>query len=1143
MSWLSRFRPQASWLWPTGIAVLVLVIALQNFAANTWLTGWDTLHPEFNFSRNFSSLFFGAWREDQGLGAPAAHSHMSELPRVVFLWLLSPILPPEVLRYSYIFLCLLIGPLGMYAFVKTWITAGKQVVIRDGSAFISALLYLFNLVTMQQFFVVFEMFAVQFASLGWLFLFTTNYIYKKKNRDLLLLGVVSLLASPMAYASLLWFATIASLLLYAVTLTFLVRVKSASKTLIKVVVVILATNAYWLLPNLYFLLSPASSYPANSHINRLFSEESFVHNQSYGDWLSVIQLKNFLFSWKEFDATSLSFKPLLETWNNHLKLPLVFLLGYILPFFALVGLGKAIFQKISGKTLPPATPLVSLLPVGLLSLFALINMNPPFTSLFSYLREHSALFAEGLRTPFTKFSFQFVFVLASLAGLGVASFLETLKEKKGIFRQKLIAIFVLSLAIVLYCAPFFSGNLVAPKLRKEIPTVYFELFEWFSQQPQATRVAQLPLPSYAGWEYYNWGYEGAGFIWFGLTQPVLVRDFDRWQPANETFYNQLSDAVYNTDVDALARTLKKFDVGYLLLDESIIKPGENQQVLLTPEIKSLLTQVGAHLVWNKDFISVYALQTTTNSFLNTASNATPTFADTTYSARDPIYGTDDYSSSISESNSGDIKQQGVVFPFSDLTKPIVAGIVVNEGIATYKKDVYLSKPALLQIPLPQTGEIIQATALVTYTDQGIVLDFSEKPRVVVGAQTATFFNLETIVLPMPPQLESVYLDINGGQFLIEKNGTSKKKTLALEFGLPLAVKYFDAKEAIAENNQVVIDSTHVSTLQISPSQLWDDSYIPQKIKLDPGDHTVTIHMPTVGVLPNIYDQSHVENCSEKNEGSVEKKLQLQSVEFIAQNSAVACEYFSQLDINPLLTYILHASGSTLTGRAQKLYVKDLTNNRVVLEELLPNHSFDQSYSLFGSKRNTSGWALSLETRSFRHIESRNKLNQLAFYPLPLELLARFSITTDNFEKVGEYSTIEKSEKIGTFLYHADLKIEGEETVLTLSQSHDPAWIAFPSNRPWQLLDHRIYNGWANAWIVSAGTTAVTILFWPQLLSFFGYGVLIATFGWLSITALRQPTKSVTGPTKHSGGYVGSSKTLDYFVIRRFKQLRKKLLGE
>ena len=84
------------------IIIIVSAVAYLTYRPNTFLTGWDTLHPELNFSLNFERMFNGVWREEQGLGAVAGHSHMADLPRVVILWLLHFALPLSSLRYFYV---------------------------------------------------------------------------------------------------------------------------------------------------------------------------------------------------------------------------------------------------------------------------------------------------------------------------------------------------------------------------------------------------------------------------------------------------------------------------------------------------------------------------------------------------------------------------------------------------------------------------------------------------------------------------------------------------------------------------------------------------------------------------------------------------------------------------------------------------------------------------------------------------------------------------------------------------------------------------------------------------------------------------------------------------------------------------------
>src|SRR5690242_5813262 len=133
---------------PLVLVVITTSICCLNFTPGTWLTGWDTLHPEFNFLLNFKRLLFGVWRGDQGLGAVAAHSHMSELPRLIILWIFSWIFDASIVRYLYVFLCFILGPLGVYYFLKKTIFK-EDSLGSNMAAFLGGLFYIFNLGTLQ----------------------------------------------------------------------------------------------------------------------------------------------------------------------------------------------------------------------------------------------------------------------------------------------------------------------------------------------------------------------------------------------------------------------------------------------------------------------------------------------------------------------------------------------------------------------------------------------------------------------------------------------------------------------------------------------------------------------------------------------------------------------------------------------------------------------------------------------------------------------------------------------------------------------------------------------------------------------------------------------------------------------------------
>jgi hypothetical protein len=159
----NKFKLLLKILFPLTLIIITGFICFKNYTPGTYLIGWDSIHPEFNFPEAFRRVWEGVWRAEQGVGAVAAHSHMADLPRIVFLWFESFVFPASFLRYSYVFLCLILGPLGIYFFLKYVFRKEKESVWIFPAAFLGALFYLLNLGTLQNFYVPFEMFTAAYA--------------------------------------------------------------------------------------------------------------------------------------------------------------------------------------------------------------------------------------------------------------------------------------------------------------------------------------------------------------------------------------------------------------------------------------------------------------------------------------------------------------------------------------------------------------------------------------------------------------------------------------------------------------------------------------------------------------------------------------------------------------------------------------------------------------------------------------------------------------------------------------------------------------------------------------------------------------------------------------------------------------------
>jgi len=623
MKFLKKIKLQ-TFLFPLIIFILVTIISYQNYTPNTWLSGWDTLHPEFNLSLAFKRALWGVWRPEQGLGALAGHSHMSELPRLAFLWLSSLLLPLHFLRYFYFFFTLFLGPLGTYYFIKYIFFKHKSANI---AAFLGANYYLFNLTTLQHYYVPFEMFATQYAFLPWIFLFLIRYLKKPSKQKALILFLVSFISSPQAYAATLFYAFFISTILFGIIYT-LSQKGIKIKTLIISVFVILSANIYWILPNFYSIIFQSKTI-SQSQINTEFSPEAFLRNKEFGTPSNILIHKNFLFSWQEYNYQTQSFTNLLDEWTPYLNQPVIAISLAITAIFGLTGLILSIIRKDKIG--------FAFFVVFSVCVFFLLNDNPPFGTIYRFVQNRYSLFSEGFRTPYTKFSIILIFVMSYYFALASNTLLSFINKTLFHRLNHLFTIIIFSILILPF-TPMFKGFLISPSMRISIPEEYFEMFHWLDNH-ESGRIVKLPMPTHWGWTYYDWEYQGAGFTWFGNAFPQLDRDFDRWSAQNETFYNQFSTALYDKNSKSLESLISQYDIKYILLDESVINPGGNPEPLNNETVKEIITSLNSfseEVVKFGSSLSVYQIKQTPSE-ISTPPTITPLNVNLTYSKTDPLY--------------------------------------------------------------------------------------------------------------------------------------------------------------------------------------------------------------------------------------------------------------------------------------------------------------------------------------------------------------------------------------------------------------------------------------------------------------------------------------------------------------------------
>jgi len=655
-----------------------LFLVYSNFSPNTFLSGWDNLHPEFNFLVNIKRSLFASWQEYQGLGLNGGMAHAADFPRQLVLWLSSFVLPLGMLRYFWTFSMLLVGSLGAY-FLIHFLTLNKKL-----PAFVGALFYLFNLATLQYFYLPFETFISFFGFFPWLLFLGLKYLEQGKKRNLIIFSIVSFLASCAFYVQTLFIVYVISFSI--LSLGFIAKnKKSGIKRFVVLALLVSTINAYWLLPVIYFALSNPEVV-SFSHQNSIATPETRYFNEARRSFFDLISLKGFWFDYKDINESGV-FDIVMGNWTQYVKTIQFKISSVILFVFSIAG----ILGSLAKKKLLARFPILLLFIVVFLMLLGVSLPNP--------------LFSEAFRSPFTKWSVVMGLMYAVGIGYLINLFISTKKKSIKIAGYLVATISVVAMAVSM--KPIFSGDLFYKNVKVELPSEYLEVFEYFGKLPKESRIAQFPISSPWGWQFNDWGYRGSGFNWYGIEQPILSRSFDVWSDLNETFYNEASYSLYKKDLEGFEKVLEKYQVKYLLLDESIVNAGGKDDVLYVSETKTLLNASSkVREVQKIGFIIIYE----TNFDVGEKSVWSPdTFrlvdANLTYSQTDSIY-----SSHLAYVQD----KEGITYPFANLDRRMGVevefsdkGVVLMSNVLEYSGVKRLDVPDKLNAKINNTTKKVE----------------------------------------------------------------------------------------------------------------------------------------------------------------------------------------------------------------------------------------------------------------------------------------------------------------------------------------------------------------------------------------------------------------------------------------------------
>jgi hypothetical protein len=635
----------------------------------------------------------------------------------------------------------------------------------------------------------------------------------------------------------------------------------------------------------------------------------------------------------------------------------------------------------------------------------------------------------------------------------------------------------------------FRGELISEKMKVNIPASYFSFWEFMNSQEDGI-VFPLPVHRFAGWNLYEWGYQGAGFIWFPMKQAILDRDFDRWSVANEQAFRETQYAVYARDPDMLLDVLRKYNVSYLTWDTSIISFEEKNrnQILFKREIGELLDRLisSGQITKLQSFEDMHVYKVNEQRHIVTLktiqTNVEPSYR---WSHHDFAYTQHgDYTTGVDKTNPNTIY---TYYPFRDfLTKTdrVMPEILnVDPVEKTYSLNSTVPED-YTNIHIP--NYVDTESALVSY--------------IYIEKQSDTNYNLLFDSI-LPNQLtqplrypfridedqQSARFSFNGKSFFVDFTTLEESQPRFLGQGFI----FIDLPNYL-DGRAVVLEYQDTSTASVD---------------------AIENEIPLTRVFFDADDIADINNLA--SEGFIIHDKQNDNIRFSVINSQRGI-HIPLDEVPQSLGYILGIKSRNITGLPIRFCIQNLyANTCSQYDELSQFNDFQYDYFLIPPTTNATGFGLSLDTISFGDYESVNELQEATLFPIQQNFFS--SLYYYRNEPQGITPTYDSnSVRVNTSLPHKTVAAVPEpyetnsNTFVVFHQSYNDHWAAYgfesqplfisyflPMLGGTELPDHTLINNWANGWKINNAYQSYIFLFVPQYLQYAGYALLVLTL--LAIT--------------------------------------------
>jgi hypothetical protein len=1078
------------------LGTIIAIIATNGFMGK-FLMGWDNLLPEFNLFANIQRSFFSVWQEHQGLGLLAGNAHATELIYQIYVFILSLILPTELIRQAFSFIMLFIGGIGAYFLTKYLLVDRNTGALNKIVPVLGSLFYIFNLSTIQTFYVPFEPFIIHFGFLPWLLISLFKFLKKPIKKNFIIFILINLLALPQAQVPTVFFVyglIIGTLIFY---LNITSRVKTLFLSSAKAILTVLIINAFWLLPFFYFTFTN-SQVTFQAKINQMSTETVFLQNKEFGNVQDVMLLKGFWLNNVDPDVYG-NYSYMMAPWRQHLASLPVLIIGYVLFAIILFGLIMGIKRRI-----PILTAFGFLL---LFSFTMLVTNSPPF-SWINYVLRSIPIFNQAFRFPFTKFSIVASLAFAVFFAIGAGDIIFRLKKLNAYFLS-----FIFILLLLIFTFPIFKGNLFYYKDKVSMPNEYLRLFDYFKNQDQNSRIANFPQYTFWGWNYYQWtqgSYGGSGFLWYGIRQPILDRAFDVWSKESENYYWEISNALYSKNPLLFKKVLNKYQIRFVLVDKNVINPSSSK-ALFIPELQNLLSKI-PEAKKDADFgnIIVYKinLKDSLNSFIFTTNSLKKI---NSYDWGNLDKGYLNLGTYISENTDPD-----VIYPFRSIfsgknPQSINAVINKNNEVEFSAKIPNLESNTSVNYDSGSSEDLVFVEFIGTKDKYG---NFNINAQ-IKPPQINLINNGKENKLPQPILDKAIFtvpanskypLSLNAGGFsTFTINSNSIKKIGSTSLSLKQ-----DNLLALTNNNDLNLSSI------IATSELISNMTNKSKMSFsDVKNGKIKISFPLIVNPSESFSYSptdsvnKIKNCDNFRKGKLNTEIitdDNQKWLKISSEDATNCISFYLPGLNHLYGYLLYIENKNISGRPLRFWLLNENEKISPIDVFLETKNNLSVLVLPPQSRDGLSYSLHFENISIGNQKTINYLGEIKMIPIPYNFLTSISFNKDDEQIIPKSYSVPKVTHPNESLYVVK-EIPDQAKTLILSQSYNSGWKAYQVPKtgsltailPFffgkELKNHVLINNWENGWVLPVSTQEprsknIVIAYLPQYLQYFGLVLLL-----------------------------------------------------